>query len=121
MRSRVLSAMAVLALTVSLTALLYHPKSKSQSLSVPQEASETPVNFQKSAASSEQIPVSCPGWYVGIYQGRIAVFLPGEDRPRQVLETEASSLPQPDQEALASGIPVSTKKELAALLEDYDS
>ncbi len=58
---------------------------------------------------------------LGIWQGNVAVFSPGESQPLQVLETPVSALPLPDQQALARRIPVMTEPELASLLEDYSS
>ena len=49
------------------------------------------------------------------------MFEGAEPLPSTVLETPVASLPPADQEALEKGILVSSREELAGLLEDYGS
>ncbi len=58
---------------------------------------------------------------LGIWQGNVAVYVPGAGQPLKVLETPASALPLPDQQALEERIPVADDMELAGYLEDYNS
>lgn len=79
----------------------------------------------EAAAASEplQIPAirqkSVSRWKIGIWQGRVAVFEGESTHPIRVLETPVLSLPQSDQQALETGIPVDDPVVLAGLLEDY--
>lgn len=55
------------------------------------------------------------------YQGNIAVYMNGVDRPFRITDVDVRTLPQLDQERLKSGIQVSGAEELNRLLEDYCS
>ena len=101
-----------LAMVSSAAALLWRP--------VP-AVEELP--FQQAQHNSLQQPVAVevPPYRVTIWQGRVAVFEGAELQPSIVLETQATSLPMSDQDALEKGIPVYSREELAGFLEDYGS
>ena len=58
---------------------------------------------------------------MGIWEGKVAVFLPGTNVPMRITEMPATSLPTADQQALKDRIPVYDAQELASFLEDYGS
>ena len=58
---------------------------------------------------------------VGEWEGRLAVFSEGRQTPDQVYDVYISTLPEEEQKRLETGIPASSEKELASLLEDYTS
>jgi len=55
------------------------------------------------------------------YDGVVAVFEPGSEKPLKVTERYVSALPQPDRDKLSAGIKVSSREELRKLLEDLCS
>ena len=58
---------------------------------------------------------------MGIWEGKVAVFLPGTNVPMRITEMPVTSLPTADQQALKDRIPVYDAHELASFLEDYGS
>lgn len=98
-------------------ALLFSFFAGGKLLSAKQTVSAEPEQASVATVREPDAPV----WRVGIYQGRVAVFLPEEEKPLQVLETPVDTLPAPDRAALENGISVCTREELTAILEDYDS
>ena len=58
---------------------------------------------------------------MGIWEGKVAVFLPGTKVPMRITEMPVTSLPTADQQALKDRIPVYDAQELASFLEDYGS
>lgn len=62
------------------------------------------------------------GYYtLSVYDGRVAVFENGSDKPETVFDTYISSLPYPEQNELQNGITVYDRQELQKLIEDYTS
>lgn len=57
--------------------------------------------------------------FVGIWEGKLAVFRNESATPDEVYEVFSASLPKAEQEALAARIPVYSEVELQKLLEDY--
>ncbi len=62
-----------------------------------------------------------PAYILREYRGRLGVFTPGSDAPKQVVDLPLSLLPPWDQAELRTGIPVSGDAELSRALEDYTS
>ena len=63
-----------------------------------------------------------PGYVLGEYQGRVAVYGAGEpDTPREVTAIRVHYLPSADRNALKDGISAVGDPALAALLEDLGS
>ena len=58
---------------------------------------------------------------MGIWEGKVAVFLPGTNVPMRITEMPVTSLPTADQQALKDRIPVYDAQELASFLGDYGS
>lgn len=54
-------------------------------------------------------------------EGKIGLYLPGEDTPRQVLDIYTYTLPEYDQLLLEKGIPVADEEDLQKYLEEFDS
>ncbi len=91
-------------------------------VSAPQAQEPSTEAQQLAAASEPALPIGPqPLYELGIWQGNVAVFLPGEPQPQQVTETPAASLPTVDQETLRQRLPVYDRETLASLLEDYGS
>ncbi len=55
------------------------------------------------------------------YNGKLAVFEFGENKPFRITDLDVALLPQSDQRVLAGGIRVADNKELIRVLEDYCS
>lgn len=71
------------------------------------------------AVSAEQ--TTAEGYYVRDFNGNIAVFVSGSDKPFKVTSTRTSTLPKPDIIKLKNGIYAQNKQELERILEDYCS
>lgn len=57
--------------------------------------------------------------YLGLYNGRLALFQDNRDLPEQVLPYCVQTFPEADQHALKNGIPFRNETELNQLLEDF--
>lgn len=55
------------------------------------------------------------------YDGMVAVFEKGENKPFRITDTYVSSLPQADRDNLKNGIEVTSKEKLRRLVEDLCS
>jgi len=106
-----LALMLVMLLTVLAVTLLDGRGANSAMLPQPSE----PVT-QSSAAQS-----SAPGYVLGCYDGRLALFPEGDAVPERVYEVWVERLPEADRQKLLLGIPVENEAELARLLEDLTS
>ena len=73
---------------------------------------------QTSAAAKPEVS-SQAAYLVSEYEGNVAVFRQGEEKPFRTLDTPLSMLPQADQEMIREGIWVTNDAELLSLLEDY--
>ncbi len=82
-----------------------------------QPASRLISDLPQSAVSEP----SAPAVYriLGEWEGRLAIFFPGEPFPEQVYEVRLITLPQEEQERLSAGIPVESVAALSRYLEDY--
>lgn len=60
-------------------------------------------------------------YILGSYQGRVAVFLKGEEKPQMILDVYVKQLPPYDQGQLGQGIPVPDYQTLVTKIEDYIS
>ena len=59
--------------------------------------------------------------YLGISDGKLAIYNHGSSTPAQVLPYDAGLFTITDRQTLANGIPFSTDAELNKLLEDFTS
>ncbi len=64
---------------------------------------------------------SAAGYVIRDWNGKIAVFISGRDKPFKVTSTQTATLPKPDIKKLKSGIYTENKQELERILEDYCS
>ena len=60
-------------------------------------------------------------YILGEWEGRLAVYRPGETEPESVLDVYLGLLPPADAQALREGIPVADDEELDRRLEDFMS
>lgn len=60
-------------------------------------------------------------YYLRDWEGYVAVFRGGEDKPAELTDIETATLNNVDREKLARGIPAAGKAELLSLLEDFSS
>ncbi len=91
----------------------------------------TPVPVQASADSEVLRPPTPPSseqkatnpymYELGIWQGQVAVFLPGGTEPVTVWEMPVTALPPYDQQSLEKRIAVADQQQLASFMEDYGS
>ncbi len=58
---------------------------------------------------------------IGVWEDRVAVYMPQTDTPERVYEARVSALPAEEQQKLREGIAVFDSEALAKRLEDYVS
>ena len=112
MKQNVLVTCAALAGVCILTSfiLLFNQLRSAPKTSLPEPSQELPLSQQS----------ACP-YILKSYEGKLAVFLPGEPVPQKVFDVWLSSLPQYDRGQLELGIPVESYPELVQRIEDYIS
>ncbi len=86
----------------------------------PPIASSNPLPVEASSAPSSSSQTE-ERYTIREYQGNIAVFMEGVDRPFRITDVDVRTLPKMDQEQLSEGIEVTSTEELNRLLEDYCS
>lgn len=82
-------------------------------------SSETPSNAPSNYSSN--VPEEKVVYIVKEYNGKVAVFEKGKEKPFKITEVNTSDLPQADREILKSGIETDSQKKLTTILEDYCS
>ena len=123
---RGLLALAIVLAAGCVAALLLpeqHPKPQSMpDQTTPQQQAQSQLPQEQPDGQQTPEPET-PGhmYEMGIWEGKVAVFLPGTDLPMRITEMPVSSLPTADQAALEARIPVSDGQALASFLEDYGS
>lgn len=65
------------------------------------------------------LPVLALVLYLGVYEGKVALYRQGHKTPVQVFAVPVSVFPREDQLALDAGIPIENQKQLTRLLEAY--
>ena len=65
------------------------------------------------------LPVLALSLYLGVHNGNLALFREGHAVPVQVYPRSVEAYPRKDQLALSAGIPITSKQQLAELLEAY--
>lgn len=124
---RGLLALAILLAAGCVAALLLPERQMEPQAQVQQEEVSSPEQGQLQQPQSQTEPqqTSEPEaqhmYEMGIWEGKVAVFLPGTDMPMRITEMPVTSLPTADQQALKDRIPVYDAQELASFLEDYGS
>ena len=73
---------------------------------------------ENSVSASESKPQEM---FLGIFEGKLALFIGESPYPNKVYDFMARVLPAEDQKRLSEGIKISSEEELEALLEDYMS
>lgn len=90
-------------------------------------ASKTPDNQTGSTSAvtttSPQTTstVSAPIYIMGVWENKLALFIPPATSPDRVYDVYLTSLPEEEQQRLQEGIEIFDERELASLLEDYTS
>lgn len=59
------------------------------------------------------------GFLLGIHEGKVALWKDGSDRPEQVYDIRADSLPPADRLELGRGIRLEDREELWQVLENF--
>ena len=80
------------------------------------EPAAPPPDTQSLSPTSD---VQAPLYTLGLYQGRLALYLPTHTVPETVYDTYAASLPEEHQQALRQGVAVYSEEQLQLLLENY--
>ncbi len=65
------------------------------------------------------LPVLMLSLYLGVHNGNLALFREGHSTPVQIYSRPISAYPLKDQNALKAGIPITSTRQLAELLEAY--
>ncbi len=65
------------------------------------------------------LPIVVLSLYLGVHNGNLALFREGHSIPVQVYHRSVSAYPKKDQNALQAGIPITSRRQLAELLETY--
>lgn len=65
------------------------------------------------------LPVLVLSLYLGVHNGNLALFRQGHTVPIQTYPRSVADYPKKDQLALGAGIPITSKQQLAQLLEAY--
>ena len=93
------------------------PDAAGETTAAAPRAIQVPQERAPRIASSEREPA----YILREWDGYIAVFIEGECEPQMILEQQVRFLPDIDRLHLREGINVSSRAELAALIEDYIS
>lgn len=76
--------------------------------------------LNKNINNNVENPYSSNDYYILTeYDGRLAVFIDGENTPVTVYNTYTDTLPQQDKELIQKGIRVEGTEKLQRLIEDY--
>lgn len=59
------------------------------------------------------------GLLLGVYEGRLALWLDDDPKPARIFSLSVESLPAEDQYALRRGISIQSSEDLARVLEDF--
>lgn len=94
-------------------------QSETQQPPTQQEAQTPQVQTEPQQETESEQPEHL--YEMGIWEGKVAVFVPGTNVPMRITEMPVSSLPEADQKALEARIPVLDGEALASFLEDYGS
>lgn len=123
---RGLLALAIVLAAGCVAALLLpeqHPEPQSMpDQTTPQQQAQSQLPQEQPNGQQNPEPETPNHMYeMGIWEGKVAVFLPGTDLPMRITEMPVASLPTADQAALEARILVADGQALASFLEDYGS
>lgn len=98
-----------------------NPQKQGKDIVAPQNTSEIvkPVQANDTAKNETKPQPKQSRYKIQEYNGNIAVFEEGQEKPFQKTEIAVKNLPEADRTELKNGIEVKTNEELQALLEDY--
>ena len=98
-----------------------NPKKPNNEIISSQNISEQikPAQATESAKNEVKPQPKKSGYKIQEYNGNIAVFENGQDKPFRKTEIAVKNLPEVDRNELKNGIEVETNEELQTLLEDY--
>ena len=78
-----------------------------------------PLTDETGSVAESSEPETVPLYVVSEYDGKVAVFRPGNLVPEQLLETPVAALPESDRTLLRIGIRIWDEATLQTVLEDY--
>lgn len=112
----------VFVLSISLLALTLNQYSSKQTV-VPTTTADASAqaNTQASDLEDSSIDKSMEEIYiVKNYNGKIGIFIKGDENPFQVIDIDPSLLPEKDQEELSEGLEIKGAENLRQIIEDFD-
>ena len=123
MKKAKIIAAGVILLSVGTIATQKFYTPKNQNCDLPAK-NPVPEAVQPAQASDPKISETPPapkqqGYKIQEYNGNIAVFEKGQQKPFRQTEIAVKNLPETDRKELKNRIEAATSEELQALLEDY--
>lgn len=80
-----------------------------------------PASSAGPSSSAGTTAPAAPRYYLGVWEDKLALFLPDSQTPDDVYDVYIATLPEEEQQRLRERIPITDEVELARLLEDYTS
>lgn len=123
-RKTIISGSILLGICALLTQKFCTQKTQNSDFSAPSTSPETLQSVQATDSTPSVATPSTPreqGYRIQEYNGNIAVFEKGQQKPFRKTEIAVKNLPEADRKDLKNGIEVKTNEELQALLEDFSS
>lgn len=112
----------ILSISLLTLTLQQYSSSKQTEAPAPVAANTTPANAEVSEtdnSSSAEEPME-EIYIVKNYNGKIGIFIKGDENPFQVIDIDPSLLPEKDQEELSDGLEIKGAENLRQIIEDFD-
>lgn len=112
----------VFVLSISLLTLTLNQYSSKQAV-VPTPTADASAQANTQASDSEDSSAEKAVEEIYIiknYQGKIGIFIKGDENPFQILDIDPSLLPEKDQEELSEGLEIKGAENLRQIIEDFD-
>lgn len=112
----------VFVLSISLLTLTLNQYSSKQAV-VPTPTADASAQANTQASDSEDSSAEKAVEEIYIiknYQGKIGIFIKGDENPFQILDIDPSLLPEKDQEELSDGLEIKGAENLRQIIEDFD-
>lgn len=112
----------VFVLSISLLTLTLNQYSSKQTV-VPTPTADASAQANTQASDSEDSSTEKTVEEIYIiknYQGKIGIFIKGDENPFQILDIDPSLLPEKDQEELSEGLEIKGAENLRQIIEDFD-
>lgn len=112
----------VFVLSISLLTLTLNQYSSKQAV-VPTPTADASAQANTQASDSEDSSAEKTVEEIYIiknYQGKIGIFIKGDENPFQILDIDPSLLPEKDQEELSEGLEIKGAENLRQIIEDFD-